>query len=211
MISISTMFGSAQPTLLQFPFERPLFLREYSTGTYCALGYFLSKAFIELPLVFMQTLVAWVLVWNIVDFQGDFILMVLVSWGLGISSASLGVLIGCLVPDVKQAAEMMPLLFVPQILFAGFFIRIELIPVFLRWAQYLCSLKYAMNLLVLLEFDPTNENCDGDTRSSCENALDNNDIYKNRWWVYVVVLAILFLSFRIMSGYVLVKKARKFY
>lgn len=211
MVSISTMFGSAQPTLLQFPFERPLFLREYSTGTYGAVGYFMSKAFIELPLVFMQTLAAWSLVWNIVEFQGSFILMVIVSWGLGIAAASLGVLVGCLVPDVKNAAEMMPLLFVPQILFAGFFIRIELIPVFLRWAQYLCSLKYAMNILVLLEFDPTNDNCDGGARASCENILDANEIVKSRWWVYALILASLFLGLRILSGFVLVKKAKTFY
>ena len=27
------------------------------------------------------------------------------------------------------------------------------IPVFLRWAQYLCSLKYNINIIMLLEFD----------------------------------------------------------
>ena len=37
MIAISSMFGTAQPVMLMFPFERPMFLREYSTGTctYC--------------------------------------------------------------------------------------------------------------------------------------------------------------------------------
>ena len=33
MITISSMFGSAQPTMLEFPFERPMFMREYVTGT----------------------------------------------------------------------------------------------------------------------------------------------------------------------------------
>lgn len=33
MASISSMFGSAQPTMLEFPFERPMFMREYVTGT----------------------------------------------------------------------------------------------------------------------------------------------------------------------------------
>lgn len=33
MVMISGMFGSAQPIMLSFPFERPMFLREYSTGT----------------------------------------------------------------------------------------------------------------------------------------------------------------------------------
>jgi hypothetical protein len=32
-VVISVMFGSFQPVLLSFPLERPIFLREYSTGT----------------------------------------------------------------------------------------------------------------------------------------------------------------------------------
>ena len=31
--AISAMFGSAQPVVLLFPFERPLFVREYANGT----------------------------------------------------------------------------------------------------------------------------------------------------------------------------------
>jgi hypothetical protein len=33
MTTIASMFGSAQPVMLAFPYERPLFMREYSTGT----------------------------------------------------------------------------------------------------------------------------------------------------------------------------------
>lgn len=33
MTLIAGMFGAAQPVMLTFPFERPMFLREYSTGT----------------------------------------------------------------------------------------------------------------------------------------------------------------------------------
>lgn len=33
MVIIMSLFGSAQSILLNFPYERPMFLREYSTGT----------------------------------------------------------------------------------------------------------------------------------------------------------------------------------
>lgn len=33
MVLISAMFGPAQSVMLAFPFERPMFLREYATGT----------------------------------------------------------------------------------------------------------------------------------------------------------------------------------
>lgn len=43
MVSIGSMMGSAQPVMLAFPLERPVFLREYATGTYSVLAYFMSK------------------------------------------------------------------------------------------------------------------------------------------------------------------------
>lgn len=33
LATMSSMMGAAQPIMLHFPFERPMFLREYSTGT----------------------------------------------------------------------------------------------------------------------------------------------------------------------------------
>ena len=152
MVAISSMFGAAQPALLAFPTERPIFLREYSAGTYSVLPYFISKVCVELPLSFAQSLVQWVLVYFLIGFQGSFLLLLLASWALGCAATSVAVLLGCLVPDVKQAMEMTPVVFVPQMLFAGFFVRTSQIPIFLRWAQYLCSLKYSLNLLVLIEF-----------------------------------------------------------
>merc|ERR1712224_753188 len=70
MITISTMMGSAQPIMLAFPFERPMFMREYTTGTYGAVPYFLSKLAWEMPLTLLQCLVQYILAYYIVGLQG---------------------------------------------------------------------------------------------------------------------------------------------
>ena len=43
-ITVSAMFGTSQTALLTFPFERPLFLREYANGTYGAIPVGLSAS-----------------------------------------------------------------------------------------------------------------------------------------------------------------------
>jgi hypothetical protein len=91
---------------------------------------------------------------------------------------------------------------VPQILFAGFFIKIEQIPVYLRPFQYLCSLKYALNLLMISEFT----NCLPNKDIACRELLDTNDIYPDYWWAYFLVLCGLFLICRIGSFYFLSKR-----
>ncbi len=87
----------------------------------------------------------------LMDLQGNFIYLVLISWGLGLSSCSIAMGLGCLVPDVKNVGELVPLAYTPQMMFAGFFIRISQIPVFLRWARYLCGIKYAISLAIIVE------------------------------------------------------------
>lgn len=78
-VAISAMFGTATPIMLSFPFERPIFMREYSTGTYTAVAYFISKMAMELPLAFIQAILQWIIAYFMIDLQGNWILLVLVS------------------------------------------------------------------------------------------------------------------------------------
>jgi hypothetical protein len=213
MCLISSMFGSAQPIMLSFPYERPMFLREYSTGTYSSLAYFLSKLVVEIPMNFVQTLEAFILTYFLLGMQGNFILIVLAAWGLGMCSCSVAVCMGCSVGDVKSVTELAPLLFVPQMLFVGFFIRTSLIPVFLRWAQYLCSLKYAMNLIILTEFRLTSSSCTSSPAAyaNCESLIKSNEIDEDRYYIYILLLFGLFAVFRIFAAFILQQKAKKFY
>ena len=212
MVAISSMFGAAQPALLAFPVERPIFLREYSAGTYSSIAYFFSKLSVELPMSFTQTLVAWTVMYWMIGFQGNFIFLVLSSFGLGVAATSVAICIGCVTPDVKQAMEATPMVFVPQMLFAGFFVRTDQIPIFLRWAQYLCSLKYSLNLLVLAEFTPGNCEKDGPkSAKACRQLKDSLTLKNDDCWVHILILSSLFLSFRIMGAFILGRKARSVY
>jgi ABC-2 type transporter len=47
LVSMMTMLGTAMPSLLQFPSERPVFLREYSTNHYWVSTYFFSRLAME--------------------------------------------------------------------------------------------------------------------------------------------------------------------
>jgi hypothetical protein len=57
MCLITALFGTAQPALLAFPDERPLFLREYSTNHYSVISYFLARLFNEAIITGVQMFV----------------------------------------------------------------------------------------------------------------------------------------------------------
>ena len=85
----------------------------------------------------------------------------------------------------------------------------EQIPDMLRWAQYLCSLKFAMNLALIAEFGG-DAGCPANNTLRCETSADllaENDVNEDDWWVYVLVLALLFIVFRITAATCLAAKA----
>lgn len=187
-IMIGTMFGSSQPLLLQFPSERPVFLREYAANMYGTVPYFLAKMVVELPLTFLTCAEMMAISYPVMGLQGNPILLVLISWALAVTAASTALLIGCNVAQAQRAQEFAPLIFVPQIIFSGIFITISLIPKWMRWLQYACALKYAINLGTIVELGSQNE-----------YFLNVMDIYSDQWHVYLGILLAILVGFRILA------------
>ncbi len=135
---------------------------------------------------------------------------------LSVSSTAVAVLLGCAVEDPKMATEFLPLLFVPQLLFAGFFVRTDLIPAWLQWAQYLCSLTYGVRLALLAEFGDCAKN-EGNQYygpgepNICANLLEVNQVDEDEKPFYWGILWSLFVAFRLSGLVLLRKKATKFY
>ena len=143
-----------------------------------------------------------------IDFQGKFSIIWCTLYTLAMANTALAVTLGCAVEDPKIAKEMAPVLFMPQILFSGFFVRPSLIPVWLRWAQYLCTLTYALRLVMVVEF----KDCGSPTAQlHCDALLiDVNANPDDTWW-YWTVLVTLFVVFRISALLILKSKASKYF
>ena len=185
----------------------------YLLSTDGVVPYFLSKLLLETPLNFLQCLLILLILYWSIDLQGEFIYLLLAIFGLFMASNSVAVVMGSMVTDVKTITELTPLLFIPQILFAGFFIRTSSIPVFLRWAQWLCSLKYTVNLVLLTEFrlDSASCNTSAAAYSNCKGVLDDNNIKASDYYVSIIMLFVLVFTLRIIGPFILARKAKRFY
>jgi ABC-type multidrug transport system permease subunit len=201
MVVSSAMFNTAIPTLVNFPSERIRFTQESIVGTYNAGSYIIGKTLIEIPLAFLQAIVQATVVYWMIQIQGFYVNLVLILWAVAVTSGSLAILLGSLVKDPKQAIEFAPLLFLPQLLFVGFYIRTSLIPIYIRWIQYLCPLKYGVNLAFLNEYNSMT----GDARSNWSMMLSQNSIEPSDWWVYILILLAIYCGCRVVSSLLLSK------
>ena len=154
---------------------------------------------VECITTFYQVL-AQLVAFPLMGFKMNFVLFLLINFILALASTSIGIFVGSLVKDPKVAAELMPALIVPQLLFSGLFISASLIPSFLRWAQYLCSLTYAVRLVLNYEF----EDCE---TQACDALLESNSVDELPSYVYWIILLSIMTICRLTAMLVLRNKA----
>jgi len=144
-----------------------------------------------------------------IGFQSDFLMFYLAVYAVAMSSTAISVFLGCIVGDEKTAKELFPILTVPQMLFAGFFVDSSLIPAFIRWAQYLCGLTYSVRILMIAEYD---RDCGSDlANEQCAAFLQEKKADPEDLWKFWIGLAAIFLGYRLLGLYFLQRKGTKFF
>ena len=206
MVALLSLFGTGQPALISFPEERPVFIREYSTHHYSVLGYFLSRMVNELLLTAIQTFLQCVIVFYMTGLHSRFSYFFLVNYAIGMASTAVALLLGSSITVTKVASEMLPVIMVPQILFSGFFIAPSLMPSWLRWAQYICTLTYGVRILMVEEFEDCNPR-DAVENDACNNLLEDIDADPSEVYWYWLVLLAFFSVFRLLAFYSLRTRA----
>jgi ABC-type multidrug transport system permease subunit len=217
-LAIATMMGAAQPVMLTFPQERPVFLREYAARQYGVVPYFVSKTLVEMPVILVAAALQFLVSYWLMGLKGNFLWLVVVSWLLAITSSALALIVGCGVASVEKAIQFGPLVLLPQMLFSGLFVPINSIPTSLRWVQYICPLKYAINVLGVVEFWYVKKELDSpicqDAQANCpgfqlrKGLLESQSIYFDQWERNLGLLIALYFAFRVFACTLLWRKGR---
>jgi len=203
-VGFVAMFSASQPTILSFPLERPVFLREYSANMYSIAAYFLSKLLVEVPLGAAQALLALTISHRLMRFQGDFLEMWATVCLLNACSVTFSLLVGCIVRFPRESGAIGPMVFVPQLLMSGTFIPVHAIPSCLRWMQYISFLQYAVKLLAIVEFRKT----DPMLRKLIFQTMEVDPALTN---AYVCTLILMSVVFSCLAVQLLANKAQGVY
>jgi len=203
-LCIAGFFGAAQPLLLSFPLERPVFLREYSSNMYSCIAYFVSKTIVEVVVTFVQVSVLFAITFWVMGFTTGFVGFlesIFAVWLMAIAAGSMALWVGCIVSTPSSAVQLAPAISVPQILFSGLFVQTKDLPIYLQWVQYICALKYGINLLSIIEFG-------GGNRIGGDSLLEMQNIEEDWYYIYVVIQLCIFAGFRVFALISLQRKGK---
>jgi hypothetical protein len=122
---------------------------------------------------------ALVVYW-MMGFQMGFAMFLAITYSLALTATAVAVMLGACFSDPKFASALFTLVVIPQMYFSGVFIAIDLLPEWVAWAQYLCSLTYASRLSFAYEFG----NCKpGLAQENCQIALESNNVSVDDTWL----------------------------
>ena len=153
-------FNAIQNVILIFPDERPVFLREVNNNMYRTSPYFWAKVISELPFSIMTPVIFGCIVYYAIGFNpdfGTFIVFLVILVLIYNASSGYSLIISASFSDKQLAVTLTPVLIIPFMLFAGFFVSSDNIHWYLKEFEYLSIFKYGYESLMHNQFDVYNE------------------------------------------------------
>lgn len=145
-------FTSLTPTILTFPTELKIFMKEYHNNYYGTLVYFLATTIVDLPFQVIFPLVYVVIVYPMTCQPMEpyrFGLFSLISCLVSLVSQSVGLLISSVFSQsMKVIVFLAPVSLTPIFLFSGFFVRFSLSPSFLKPLYHSSYIKYSFEAFI---------------------------------------------------------------
>jgi len=154
-IVVNQAMASIMGTIVTFPAERQVFIREHVTGAYSTFAYYLSKAISDLPIYFIYPFFFATVTYWMVGFQAEpaqFFIFVAAVIVVANTAQALGLAVSASCKNLQTAQALVPIIFIPLMLFGGFFLNTNNIPYWLTWVQYFSLFKYGYQIVVHNEF-----------------------------------------------------------
>ncbi|KAI7994451.1 ABC transporter G family member 14 [Camellia lanceoleosa] len=184
-----------------FPQERSMLMKERSSGMYRLSSYFLARTFGDLPLeLALPTAFTFIIYWmgGLKPNPVTFILSLLVVLYNVLVAQSLGLAIGAILMDVKQATTLASVTTLVFLIAGGYYI--QQIPPFIVWLKYLSYSYYCYKLLLGVQYTEDDYyECTKGVYCRVADFPAVRSVGLNNLWIDVFIMALMLVAYRLVA------------
>lgn len=136
-----------------FPQERAMFMKERASSMYTLSSYFMARVIGDIPMELMLPIVFMTITYWMAELKPEFsafVLTLMIILGYVLVSQGLGLALGALIMDAKQASTVVTVTMLAFVLAGGFYVH--KMPYCLGWIKYISMTFYAYRLLINVQY-----------------------------------------------------------
>ncbi|XP_055614449.1 ATP-binding cassette sub-family G member 4-like [Uranotaenia lowii] len=204
------MFTAMMPTILIFPRDMAVFVREHLNYWYSLRAFYLAKVVADMPVQIILTSGYVIVVYYLTSQPNDFeraFMFVFICVEISLVAQSVGLLIGAGM-EAETAVFLGPVSAIPIILFSGFFVNFRVIPKYLQWLTYVSYLRYGFEGAMLAIYGMDREELQGVNmfcfwRRKPDKFLEEMAMEDAEYWIDALALFGFFIGMRVIGYFVL--------